>query len=82
MGQTARWQRFCADMLYAIAAGRHIDTDRTPKFWPQVDEVYRNPFRKEKQQPKTAEEIKEHMLQLIRANRERLAREAQEEKTG
>ena len=55
-------------MLYFIATGQKIDPDRTDKFGKQVDLIYQNPFAKEekKNEPHTAEEIKQHILNRIR----------------
>ena len=54
-------------MLYFIAAGKHIDTDRTERFGAQVDRIHRNPFKKEKPQPRTAREIKDYIVGRIKA---------------
>ena len=58
-------------MLYFIAAGHKIDTDRTPRFGKQVDLVYQNPFTEEEKEkgPQTAAEIKQHILNRIREHR-------------
>lgn len=66
MSQSARFERFAASMLYTIASGAKIDTDRTVPFWKQVEELYANPFERKADQPVTAEEIKAHVLKKIR----------------
>lgn len=55
-------------MMYALAAGIKIDTDKTEPFSHQVNDLYRNPFEKKKQanQPKTAAEIKAYIRGKIR----------------
>ena len=70
-GQRARFERYAANLMYIIAAGQKLDTDRAEKFIEQVDDVYRNPFERKKK-PKTAAEIKEHILGLIRKTRKKL----------
>ena len=57
-------------MLYMIAAGTKIDMNRSERFSKQIDDIYRNPFVKEKKQPHTAEEIKQHILHKIEEARE------------
>lgn len=64
LGQTARFERFAADMLWFIAAGRNIDMDKTPKFRDQVERVYSSRYRTEPKQM-TAAEIKQHILDRI-----------------
>lgn len=66
MSQSARFERFAASMLYTIASGAKIDTDKTEPFWKQVEELYANPFERKAAQPVTAEEIKAHVLKKIR----------------
>lgn len=65
LGQRARFERYAASMLYAIAAGIKIDTDRVERFGAQVDKVYANPFVTKKQEPRTAAEIKAHLIERI-----------------
>lgn len=64
LGQRSRFERYAADMLYTIAAGMKIDTDKATRFWDQVDKVYENPFDRkiQKKQPYTAEEIKQYLI--------------------
>lgn len=64
IGQRARFERFAAEMLYMIAAGARIDTNRVDRFGIQLDEIYRNPFEK-KEQPMTAEEIKRYIIKRL-----------------
>lgn len=67
LGQRARFERFAANMLYTIASGRNIDTDRVETFGAQLDEVYSNPFGKKKEKgPQTAAEVKDYILDKIR----------------
>ena len=68
MSQQARFERFAASMLYAIAAGSKIDTDKTEPFSRQVNDLYRNPFeeKQQKKQPETAAEIKAYIRGKIR----------------
>lgn len=68
MNQQARFERFAASMMYALAAGIRIDTDKTEPFSRQVNELYKNPFeeKKQKNQPETAAEIRAHILSRIR----------------
>ena len=63
--QTARFERFAANLLYTIAAGKQIDPDKAERFGTQVDEVYKNPFTYHEEQPMTAAEIKQHLLDKI-----------------
>lgn len=58
-GQRAKFERFTAELLYTIAAGKHIDDVRSPKFGKILDDLYANPFEKRKRgkQPETAAEI-------------------------
>lgn len=64
-GQTARFERFAADMLYNIATGGHIDTNKVERFGRQLEEVYRNPFERKVQGPQTAAEIKQYLLDKL-----------------
>ena len=62
LGQTARFQRYAAELLYVIAADRKIDPDRMPRFAEQVDEIYKNPFGETAKTKKmSADEIKQHI---------------------
>lgn len=61
LGQTARFERFAAEMLFYMASGRRIDPDRAERFSVQVDAIYANPFVPVKKQPQTAEEIKQYI---------------------
>lgn len=65
LGQRARFERYAADMLFAIASGTKIDAERSPRFTFHVEEVWKNPFEKKTDEPMTAEEIKAHILQKI-----------------
>lgn len=64
LGHRARFERYAADLLYAIAAGKKIDTDRFERFGAQVDKVYANPF-EAKEKPMTAAEVKQHICERI-----------------
>lgn len=64
LGQTARFERFVARLLFTIAAGEHIDKDRSEQFSAQVDAVYANPF-KEAEKEMTAEEIKGYVVHKL-----------------
>lgn len=56
-----------ARMMYILAAGDHIDKDRTSGFSEDVEEAYRNPFEeKKKEKLETAAEIKQHVIDLFR----------------
>jgi hypothetical protein len=70
-GQGARFERFVADLMFHIAGGQHIDTERTQRFSEQLEKLYENPFEKKKK-PQTAAEIKGYILGKIRALREKL----------
>ena len=65
-GQTARFERFVANMLYVIAKGHRIDPEQVEPFGVQLDEIYKNPFRKPENEM-TAEEIKQHVLERLNA---------------
>jgi len=65
-GQTARFERFAANMLYVLAKGHRIDQEQVEPFGVQLDEIYRNPFRKPEKEM-TAEEIKKHVLDRLNA---------------
>lgn len=65
LGQRSRFERFAADMLYFAAAGKQIDTDRTPRFADQLESVFKNPFEKAEKKM-TAEEIRQYTLNKIR----------------
>ena len=65
LGQTARFERFMADLMFFVASGKHIDPERSPRFAEQVEKVYGNPFTKPQKQ-RTAAEVKEHILTRIR----------------
>lgn len=56
-----------ARLMYVIAAGKHIDEDRTEGFMEQVKEVYANPFEKKRRKTNdmSAEEIKQYVLDLL-----------------
>lgn len=65
LGQRARFERFAAEMLYFIAAGVRINTDRCERFSRQVEDLYANPFVKKKQEPRTAAEITQYVAHRI-----------------
>ena len=65
LGQTARYERYMAELMFFVASGKQIDPDRSPRFNEQVEKIYGNPFKKP-QKPRTAKEIKDHILTRIR----------------
>ena len=67
MGQRARFERFSADMLFVIASGERIDKDRAPHFADILEKTYANPFEKKQNQPMTAAEIKQYILEKLEA---------------
>ena len=67
LGQRARFERFVADLLYILAAGRNIDMDRADRFSVQLEEVFANPFVHRQKQPQTAAEIKDYILGKLEA---------------
>ena len=66
LGQTARFERFAADMLYMIASGRKYDMDAVEMFGKQVDEVWKNPFGG-KEHKLTTEEIVNGIIGKLQA---------------
>lgn len=64
-GQTARWERFMANVAYVIATGAKLDTKRAEPFSNQIDDIFRNPFEEKKKQPQTAQEIVDYVLGLL-----------------
>lgn len=57
-------------MLYMLAAGSHIDTDRTKRFGDQLASLYADPFKKAKK-PMSAAEIKGYIRGKIRKLRKK-----------
>lgn len=45
-----------------IASGRKLDTEQSETFRDIIAKVYKNPFEKQREQPQTAEEIKEYIV--------------------
>ena len=66
LGQTARFERYVADLLYVLACGGHIDSKQAQRFGDVVDRVYHSPF-EENRGPQTAAEIKQYILQILEA---------------
>ena len=64
-GQTARFQRYAASMLYAIAGGQKIDMNRTEPFGRQIDDIYRNPFQRRGVGLQTRKEIEEYIIRRL-----------------
>ena len=64
MGQTARFERYMADLMHFVASGRKIDPEKSPKFITQIEKMYRNPF--EKKDLRSADEIKAHIIGRIK----------------
>lgn len=69
-GQTARFERFMADLMFYVAGGQHIDTERSGRFTDQLDRLYSNPFAKK--MPTGVEEIKDYIRGKIRALRKKM----------
>ena len=64
LGQRARYERYTADLLYMIAAGMKIDTNKVERFGALVDRVYMDPF-KGPEKPMTAADVKQHLIDKI-----------------
>ena len=64
LGQRARYERYTADLLYMIAAGMKIDTNKVERFGALVDMVYGDPF-KEPEKPMSAADVKRHLIEKI-----------------
>ena len=73
-GQRARFERWIAEMIYVIASGEKIDSDRTERFGALLEKIYENPFDKKKK-PMTAGEIKDYVLDKISKLRKKLKKE-------
>lgn len=52
-------------MLYTIASGAKVDTNAVKRFGYQVEEVYRNPFKKKPPELKTSAEIIQYVCDKI-----------------
>jgi hypothetical protein len=62
-----------AELMYVLAGGQHIDTDRMKRFVDQLDELYANPFSLVKMsKDMSAQEIKDHIREKIRKRRKEL----------
>jgi len=70
LGQRARFERYAADMLFMIAAGQKIDTNRTDRFSKKVGEIYRNPFVAVQKKPETKAEIVDYIYQKVEEARQ------------
>ena len=56
-----------AELMYVLAGGQRIDTDRMKRFSEQLDEIYANPFSRVKlSRDMSAQEIKDHIRGKIR----------------
>ena len=66
-GPRARYERYTADMLYIMAAGERLDTDKAERFGTILEGVYRNPFGMSNGagKLKTAADIKAYLLAKI-----------------
>ena len=53
-----------ASMIYVLAAGKNIDTQKSKTFSEIVDEIYANPFTR-KGKEMTAEEIKAYIVSRL-----------------
>jgi len=71
-GHRARFERYAADMLYVIASGNKLDTDKAERFGIVLEDFYRSPFSHKTGKLKTAADIKAYLLQKIDETRERL----------
>lgn len=58
-------------MLFVLAGGSHIDTERTKRFGDQLESLYADPFKKAKKPPMSAAEIKEYIRGKIRKLRKK-----------
>ena len=68
LGQTARFERFAAGLLFKLAAGQKIDPEKSEPFSAQVETIYSNPFEEQKKaEPMTAAEIKSYLLEKMKA---------------
>ena len=65
MGQTARFQRYTAELLRVIAAGQRIDPDKSTQFSEILREIYRNPFEKKAPELQTSDEILSYLVQRM-----------------
>lgn len=66
LGQRARYERFMASMIYALAAGKKIDTARSKPFSELIDEVYANPFKNRRPEKEmSAQEIKDYIVSKL-----------------
>lgn len=65
LGQTARAERYIANLLFTIAAGERIDKDRSERFSAQAEAAYANPFNKTAEKEMTAEEIRQHVMNRL-----------------
>ena len=52
-------------MLYMIAAGTKIDTQRSERFGKQIEQIYRDPFVQVKETPKTRDEIVSYIYKRV-----------------
>ena len=64
VGQTARFERYVADKVYAVASGMKLDPDRNMRFGEIVDELYKNPF-KAKEEKMSAKDIIDYYMERL-----------------
>ena len=64
-GHRARFERYAADMLYVIASGNKLDTDKAERFSEILEDAYKSPFVRRKSKLRTAAEIKEYLIAKI-----------------
>ena len=69
LGQRARFERYMAEMAFHVAAGSHIDPERSPRFGEQIEKIYSNPFHTAEEKM-TAEDIRQRTLDKINKLRE------------
>ena len=64
LGQRARFERYAAELLYMIAAGKRIDESRAERFGKQLEKYFVNPFDKPRKEM-TAAEIKDYIYAKV-----------------
>ena len=64
-GEQARFQRFVADKLFWIAAGKKIDANKSERFGRQLEDIYRNPFKPRPAGPQTRQEIEQYIIKRL-----------------
>lgn len=59
-------------MLYVIASGAKIDTERTERFGRHLERLYADPFRKPEKKPESAAEITTYLVDKMMTMKEQL----------